>query len=210
MKILVVDCSGGLKIMLIAKDKVYKFFSDEKRQSAVLLAEIEKLLGQANINLQNLDAIAVGVGPGSFTGIRVAISTVKGLAIGAGCKVLTFDAFDAVKVDREQKNFGIVLDGFGENYYYYFKRFGREFKGCANEQKMLPLATNANVYSSSKDVVNSITQFAVSLAEYDPTEVILRKANAGEFVQTNQIVPQYLRASQAELERQKKLSGSSN
>ena len=41
---------------------------------------VEEVLRQANVSKNQLDAIAVGVGPGSYTGLRIGVSTAKGLA----------------------------------------------------------------------------------------------------------------------------------
>lgn len=209
MNILGIDCTSGLGTIVITDQKVYCHYNyKEKKQSASLLTAIEAELKNANLKLEDLDCLAVCVGPGSFTGIRVAISTIKGLAVGLGLKVITFDSFDQIMGGIKDKNFGIICEGFGNNFYYYFKKFGRVFKGCATEDKIAPLAEGVNVYSVSDVVASSITKFTVQVErKICPDLVICQKAKNGDFVQTNQIAPQYLRASQAEIERDKKQGG---
>ena len=56
--------------------------------SGSLIAAIMDLLRQADLRLQDLDAICFGSGPGSFTGLRTACSVAQGLAYGAGVPVL--------------------------------------------------------------------------------------------------------------------------
>ena len=56
--------------------------------SGSLIAAILDLLRQADLRLQDLDAICFGSGPGSFTGLRTACSVAQGLAYGAGVPVL--------------------------------------------------------------------------------------------------------------------------
>ena len=56
--------------------------------SGSLIAGIMDLLRQADLRLQDLDAICFGSGPGSFTGLRTACSVAQGLAYGAGVPVL--------------------------------------------------------------------------------------------------------------------------
>jgi len=54
------------------------------KQASYLLPMIETLLCEAKVSLNQLDAIAVGCGPGSFTGIRIGFAVAQGLAFGAG------------------------------------------------------------------------------------------------------------------------------
>lgn len=49
--------------------------------SNTLLADVDKLLAQTNTNLAQIDLFAVAAGPGSFTGLRIGIATVKALAV---------------------------------------------------------------------------------------------------------------------------------
>ena len=64
--------------------------------SALLIPTIQQLLAQAELSLGQLDAIAFGCGPGSFTGLRTACAVAQGLAFGAGIKVLPIDTLLAV------------------------------------------------------------------------------------------------------------------
>ena len=52
--------------------------------SKTLLPSVERLLGLAEVSLTDIGAFACTTGPGSFTGLRIGISTVKGLAFGTG------------------------------------------------------------------------------------------------------------------------------
>lgn len=61
-----------------------------------LIPNIEELLGQANISTNELDRIVVSRGPGSFTGIRIGISTAIGLARALKIKCIGLSMFDAI------------------------------------------------------------------------------------------------------------------
>ena len=64
--------------------------------SQLLLPWVEELLSEANVKLAELDAIAIGIGPGAFTGVRLGVATVQGLAISNAVPVLPVASLDAV------------------------------------------------------------------------------------------------------------------
>jgi tRNA threonylcarbamoyladenosine biosynthesis protein TsaB len=64
--------------------------------SASLIPAILQLLADADLRLDQLDAIAFGRGPGSFTGLRTACAVAQGLALGAGVPVLAVDSLLAL------------------------------------------------------------------------------------------------------------------
>jgi tRNA threonylcarbamoyladenosine biosynthesis protein TsaB len=64
--------------------------------SAQLIPVIQDLLRQADLSLNDLTALVIGHGPGSFTGLRTACSVAQGLAMGANLKVIQIDTLMAV------------------------------------------------------------------------------------------------------------------
>lgn len=65
-----------------------------QRHAAELAPAIHGLLQSAGCRPRDVCGIAVGLGPGSFTGLRVALGLVKGLAFGIGCDVAGFSSLD--------------------------------------------------------------------------------------------------------------------
>jgi tRNA threonylcarbamoyladenosine biosynthesis protein TsaB len=92
------------------------------KTSAALIPAIMALLKEADLTLQQLDAIVFGRGPGSFTGLRTACSVAQGLAFGAGnISVLPVDTLLAVaeeaRFNSDSAQIQAVLDArMGEVY----------------------------------------------------------------------------------------------
>ncbi|MBR4073320.1 MAG: tRNA (adenosine(37)-N6)-threonylcarbamoyltransferase complex dimerization subunit type 1 TsaB [Clostridia bacterium] len=83
MKILSVECSAGpASVALLDGEKIAasSFVNVKLTHSQTLVPMIKNLLESSLTSINDIDAIAVAVGPGSFTGIRIGIGAIKGLA----------------------------------------------------------------------------------------------------------------------------------
>jgi tRNA threonylcarbamoyladenosine biosynthesis protein TsaB len=70
--------------------------STVRGQAEQILALIDAVLGEAEVLLPQLDGIAAGVGPGSFTGVRMSVAVAQGLAFGAGLPVVGITSLEAL------------------------------------------------------------------------------------------------------------------
>jgi len=78
---------------LVSDDEV---LGERSSRAATLLEDVDALLRQAGAHTRELDALAVGVGPGSFTGVRIGLSTARGLALALGVPVAGVSTLDAL------------------------------------------------------------------------------------------------------------------
>lgn len=67
-----------------------------KTHSRTLVPEIQRLLARLDLTVHDLDFIAVGLGPGSFTGLRIGLAVAKGLAWAAGKPLVGVPSLDAL------------------------------------------------------------------------------------------------------------------
>jgi tRNA threonylcarbamoyladenosine biosynthesis protein TsaB len=85
-----------------------------------LLEDVDALLRQAGAHPGDLDRLAVGVGPGSFTGVRVGLAAARGLALGLGVPVAGVSTLDALAagargavpvIDAKRREVFALVDG---------------------------------------------------------------------------------------------------
>lgn len=64
-------------------------------QSVELMPMVERIMGEAGLDLRQLERIAVTVGPGGFTGLRIGLATARGLGLAIGCPVVGISSFQS-------------------------------------------------------------------------------------------------------------------
>jgi tRNA threonylcarbamoyladenosine biosynthesis protein TsaB len=99
MKILAVDSSGLVaSVAILDKDKIYAEYTinNKKTHSQTLLPMLDEIVKALEIELKEIDAIAVAGGPGSFTGLRIGSSTVKGLGMVLEVPIINVPTVDAL------------------------------------------------------------------------------------------------------------------
>ena len=85
-------------------------FRDEgKLQHATLLIPaIDKTLKKCNLKLKNIDAMALSIGPGSFTGLRIGVATVKGINLALGIPIVAVPTLDAIAYNFINEKKGLL------------------------------------------------------------------------------------------------------
>jgi tRNA threonylcarbamoyladenosine biosynthesis protein TsaB len=102
MNILSLDTSTKNFSLAVAKDKrVLRFRNmmlDKVLESSIIPA-IEKILRDSKLKFKDIDGYAVGLGPGSFTSLRVGLSTIKAFALATGKPVVGISSLDVMAMN---------------------------------------------------------------------------------------------------------------
>ncbi len=98
MNILSLDTSTDVLSIALKCDKSYeeRLVWGNFSHSEDLLNEILSLLGRADLTLKDLDLLIASKGPGSFTGLRVGIASLKGIRAGSDAKLVTIPTLEAM------------------------------------------------------------------------------------------------------------------
>ena len=90
-RIILIETSTALCSAALAEDGVitsYRESSAPKAHASLTAVFIQEMLSERNLSLSDCDAVCVSMGPGSYTGLRVGVSTAKGLCFGSGKPLL--------------------------------------------------------------------------------------------------------------------------
>src|SRR5262249_41272973 len=111
-----------------------------RKQSDMLPGAIIELLGRHRVALGALEGIAVGLGPGSFTGLRIGLATAKALAYAAELKVAGASSLAAVALAGPEgvPLFPCAVARQGELYVGSYRRAGDTVEQTAAEEAMTP------------------------------------------------------------------------
>lgn len=122
MNILIFDTSTKFCCISLITDNNLSSFVEEARHDQVLLHNIDNLISKANISLADINLIGCGVGPGSFTGIRISVSLANAFAACLNIPIISFSSLYAIAATAFYKaptnNKYIVLRDSSSNYLY--------------------------------------------------------------------------------------------
>jgi len=104
----------------------------ERRHSSLLIPKIKEMLEKVNFSIDGVDAFVIGLGPGSFTGLRIGVSAVKGFGIATKKPCVGVASIDALalNVDDEKRPIVPIIDAKRQQVYsaIYRRRNGRIVK----------------------------------------------------------------------------------
>lgn len=181
----------------------FKSMDANCKHSENLLLNIDKMLDEINVSIKDNDTYSVVVGPGSFTGIRIGVSLVKGLIAGSQTKqkiirLTTFDlmAYSYINQCKPNVEFYCVINALSGLYYVCkFDKNGIKLE----EEKVVDTKAFENIKETKVGLLEeNIAEILVRPTAEELLQLSEIKAEHGEFIFDNELLPLYLRKSQAE------------
>ncbi|MFC1621515.1 tRNA (adenosine(37)-N6)-threonylcarbamoyltransferase complex dimerization subunit type 1 TsaB [Candidatus Omnitrophota bacterium] len=130
MKILAIDTSS--KMLSIALGNGKDIIKEEnylldRRHSSLLIPKVKEMLEELDLSIKKIDAFVIGLGPGSFTGLRIGVSAVKGFGLALKKPCIGVASIDAIAMNADSGMIVPIIDAKRENVYsaIYEKKNGR-------------------------------------------------------------------------------------
>jgi tRNA threonylcarbamoyladenosine biosynthesis protein TsaB len=218
MRVLAVETStlSGGAALLDGERIVGEYTLDVRMtHSERLMAAIDQLLTDAGWTARDLEGLAVSVGPGSFTGLRVGLSTVKGLALALSIPVAAVPTLDAMAAMLPFASLPVcpVLDARKREVYaslYRWDGLGMrrewDYLAIAPDELARRLDEPVIVVGDGADAISSPFARHVQPPRRGPAPAVVgalghARLAIGETVAAADLLPIYLRPSEAELKR---------
>ena len=216
MYCLAIDTTSKFLCVALIKDKqvLGQYNKVHDRQHGVLLlSKIEKVLSSCGLSVEDVDCLAVDVGPGSFTGLRIGIATAKGLSLALDKPIIGLCSLDLIAVQQEDSEAIIcpIIDAKRQQVYSAIyqntqggvKRKGKYFLGKIDEllkgskQKMIFCGDAIDLYK--EQIAEKFSDSAIFAPRrlwypkaFSFSKLCLKRYNSKKFQKTEQVAPLYL------------------
>lgn len=231
MKVLGIDTSSlATSVAVIEDNKLICEYTinTKKTHSQKLMPMIENMLNISDLNINEIDLIAVCEGPGSFTGLRIGSATAKGLALALDKQIVSVPTIDAMAYNLWGSNEQIcpIMDARRNQVYTGLYQFVKEHMNTILPECVLMIdEIVAKVNESGKKTIflgDGVAVFKEYIEEnikvpyaFAPANNNKQRASSvaalgmelykeGKAEDAKDHKPEYLRLSQAERERQEK------
>lgn len=155
-----------------------------KGQAERLVPLLSELLSEQGVTWADLSAVAVGTGPGNFTGVRISVATARGLALGLGIPAIGVTRLEATAFGHARPITVIEDARRDEVYVQRFTEAGPETAYLAAAETTQPMpqtGTGCSGLAAKMDLVEAIARIAASrcdVAQPRPAPFYLRGADA--------------------------------
>ena len=192
---LLLDAYANQRVAVLKNDKILVEQTSNLAHSDTFMELIHNTLMQAKIEIKDVNYIALNVGPGSFTGIRVALSIAKGFAFNSNIKFIVYSSFDLLDAKRNEIS---LINGFSN--FVYVKA---DKMDCVSFESLNP---NLNYVTNSSTVVEKGMKFGLNIRLCNEKSIErICKTNSNKLFNINEVEPLYLRKSQAEIQKEQKI-----
>lgn len=139
---LAVDSSSKVATVALMKDDRLLgeiTLNDKREHSVILISIIKDLLKDNDLTISDIDGFVVSKGPGSFTGLRIGMATIKGLSFGTGKPYISISSLDALALSVSNFDGLIcpIMDALRHSVYTSLYKANTNSKGTPELEKLM-------------------------------------------------------------------------
>ena len=148
--------SKNCSVCLSSKGKLIQSFDSEDdtfRHSELLTSCIQYILSENNIDVKDLSVVSIGIGPGSFTGLRIGFSVAKGLCYPHNINLVGISSLKIIanSVIKENKNIISLIKDKGEH--FYISKYNSDLKEIIQPEIELINSDYMNSIIDAKSII---------------------------------------------------------
>ncbi len=229
MKVLAVETSTMSGSVALLEDDVLiseYLLNIKVTHSERLMPTIDRILRDSAVSFSQIDGLIVSTGPGSFTGLRIGLSTIKGIALAGGKPVVSISTLDVLANNVNFAKYSVcpLLDARKGEIYTALYRLDGKGRPCPvtpylalDPQQWLKYITTKTIFLGEglKVYRQLIEEGLKDLAVFAPTDYNYPRASVlgrlgldklcrGEVADITSLAPTYLRRSEAEIKWEEK------
>ncbi len=193
-RILAIDASTeACSVALYNKGEITERYQVAPRQHAnLLLPQIEDLLSDSCLPLGQVDAIACNIGPGAFTGIRIAVSVAQGLAFGADLPAISLSslcnlAYTGAQVKPELTHWITAIDARMDEVYFAAYHISNDGENCIHREEVVK--PEEIDWQNIRSALQNQTVGLIGSGWHAYAEIMLEKYMLGESVLVENTFP---------------------
>lgn len=214
MKFLTIDSSTKKLLLSVVNEnsKVGMILDNAGKHGKLLAPAIKNILEYIELDVKDLDFLGCGIGPGSLTGLRVGISTIKGLSLPWKKQIAVFNSLDIVSRSAGVNGNHMVLRKGRKGFFYWQKYNGFDRVGVTGFSSIEELHSSLEneptlIFENEKDA--SAFEEYRTIISHEPSLEILTKITANNYyakklVNAMELKPLYMQKSIAEINWDKK------
>lgn len=225
MRILAIDTStqaGGVAILEDGRLLVEFILNVTSTHSRRILSSIDTALKNTDFSLHEIDAFAVGAGPGSFTGLRIGAATIKGLAYSLSKPVIGISSLLALAMNAMCSPIDIRPVMVSRKDEFYTALFKAGTNGLIRLEEDTPLSTQEIISRIDKPtylIGNGLLKYGELFTEDNKESAVLGHPShhqirpstiaflgglefmSGKTIKAGDFIPSYIKRSDAEIKR---------
>ena len=155
-KILSIETSSDIcSVSLFENQKLLCIKEDSNRNHSALLASfVDEIFKELNLSINSISAIALSIGPGSYTGLRIGLSFAKGIAFSLSKPIIPIDTIDSLNCSINDRDYFIAISAY-KDYFFIQEYKNREKVNNTFFDTIDTIKNNQKIYGYDPNKINS-------------------------------------------------------